>query len=122
MSPEFGSTAVRAIGLGKENAGYRANLYYYNKSAGALEFICADEVSADGTVSLAFTHASDYVIVIDKDGKDGDKKRKRWRRVRTAGNTGREQYCEGCEKPSDRRAAETMVDCCNRHTGDNCER
>ena len=45
------------------------------KSAGALEFICADEVSADGTVSLAFTHASDYVIVIDKDGKDGDKKK-----------------------------------------------
>ncbi len=72
---EFGFTAVLSIGLGKENAGYRANLYYYNKSAGALEFICADEVSADGTVSLAFTHASDYVIVIDKDGKDGDKKK-----------------------------------------------
>ncbi len=72
---EFGFTAVLSIGLGKENAGYRASLYYYNKSAGALEFICADEVSADGTVSLAFTHASDYVIVIDKDGKDGDKKK-----------------------------------------------
>ena len=62
---EFGFTAALSINLGKENAGYTASLYYYNESTGELEFICADEVSADGTVSLAFTHASDYVIAID---------------------------------------------------------
>ena len=67
---EFGFTAVLSIGLGKENAGYTASLYYYNESTGELEFICADEVSTDGTVSLAFTHASDYVIVLDDDGQE----------------------------------------------------
>ena len=63
---EFGFTAVLSIGLGKENAGYTASLYYYNESTGKLEFICADTVAEDGTVSLAFTHASDYVIAIDE--------------------------------------------------------
>ena len=62
---EFGFTAVLSIGLGKENAGYTASLYYYNESSGELEFICADTVAEDGNVSLAFTHASDYVIAID---------------------------------------------------------
>ncbi|NBI92643.1 hypothetical protein D3Z45_19220 [Lachnospiraceae bacterium] len=62
---EFGFTAVLSIGLGRENAGYTASLYYYNESTGELEFICSDEVAEDGTVSLAFTHASDYVIAID---------------------------------------------------------
>lgn len=67
---EFGFTAVLSIGLGKENAGYTASLYYYNESTGELEFICSDEVAEDGTVSLAFTHASDYVIAIDGDGEE----------------------------------------------------
>jgi len=67
---DFGFTAVLSIGLGKENAGYTASLYYYNESAGELEFICSDEVAKDGTVSLAFTHASDYVIAIDGEGEE----------------------------------------------------
>lgn len=68
---EFGFTAVLSIGLGKENAGYTASLYYYNESTGGLEFICSDEVAADGTVSLTFTHASDYVIAIDREEESG---------------------------------------------------
>lgn len=67
---EFGFTAVLSIGLGRENEGYTASLYYYNESTGELEFICADTVAEDGTVSLAFTHASDYVIVIDGDEEE----------------------------------------------------
>ena len=67
---EFGFTAVLSIGLGKENAGYTASLYYYNESAGELEFICSDEVAENGTVSLAFTHASDYVIAINGGGEE----------------------------------------------------
>ena len=67
---EFGFTAVLSIGLGRENAGYTASLYCYNESTGELEFICSDEVAEDGTVSLAFTHASDYVIAIDGDGEE----------------------------------------------------
>ncbi len=67
---EFGFTAVLSINLGKENAGYTASLYYYNESTGELEFICADEAEEDGTASLAFTHASDYVIAIAEDGEE----------------------------------------------------
>ena len=63
---EFGFTAVLSVNLGKENTGYTASLYYYNQNTGELEFVCADEVAEDGTVSFAFTHASDYVIVIDR--------------------------------------------------------
>ncbi|MBO5386987.1 MAG: hypothetical protein J6A59_02435, partial [Lachnospiraceae bacterium] len=46
-------------------AGYYANLFYYNPQAKALEYICSDVIAADGTAKLAFTHASDYIIVID---------------------------------------------------------
>ena len=67
---EFGFTAVLSINLGKENAGYTASLYYYNKSTGELEFICANEVAEDGTVLLTFTHASDYVIALEGDGEE----------------------------------------------------
>ena len=67
---EFGFTAVLSINIGKENVGYMASLYYYNESTEELEFICSDEVAQDGTVSLAFTHASDYVIAIDGDGEE----------------------------------------------------
>lgn len=61
---KFGFTAVLFINLGKQNAGLAASLYYYNQSTGKLEFTCADEIAEDGTASLAFTHASDYVVVI----------------------------------------------------------
>lgn len=67
---EFGLTAVLSMNLGRENGGYTASLYYYNEGTGKLEFICADEVAQDGTVSLAFTHASDYVIAIDGDKEE----------------------------------------------------
>ena len=67
---EFGFTAVLSIELGQENAGYTASLYYYNESTGELAFVCADTVAQDGTVSLAFTHASDYVIAIDAEAKE----------------------------------------------------
>ncbi len=68
---EFGFTAVLSINFGKENAGYTASLYYYNESTGELEFICKDQIAEDGTVSLAFTHASDYVIMIGIEAMDG---------------------------------------------------
>ncbi|MCM1224280.1 MAG: chitobiase/beta-hexosaminidase C-terminal domain-containing protein, partial [Lachnospiraceae bacterium] len=67
---EFGFTAVLSINIGEENAGLTASLYYYNESTGELEFISSGEVAEDGTVSLAFTHASDYVIVIDGDEEE----------------------------------------------------
>jgi hypothetical protein len=61
---EFGFDAVLSMNVDAKNAGKYANLFYYNPSAGSLEFISADQVAADGNVNLTFKHASDYVVVI----------------------------------------------------------
>ena len=68
---EFGFTAVLSINMNAKNAGLYANLFYYNEKTGEMEFICADEIAADGTAELTFTHASDYAIVIDKEPMEG---------------------------------------------------
>ena len=62
---EFGFTAVLSINMEAGNAGLYVNLFYYNERIGELEFICADEIAADGRAELVFTHASDYAIVVD---------------------------------------------------------
>ncbi len=64
-SGEFGFTAVLTTKLSSANAGYYANLFYYNPTSKELEFVCADVIADDGTAELTFTHASDYLIVID---------------------------------------------------------
>ena len=67
---EFGFTAVLSINMEAANAGLFANLFYYNENTGEMEFICYDEIAADGTADLTFTHASDYAIVIDTEPMD----------------------------------------------------
>ncbi len=62
---EFGFRADLTLNLGSENSGDTANLYYYD-SSGKLVFRNAGQIGADGTTSLSFSHASDYVVVIDK--------------------------------------------------------
>ena len=47
-----------------ENAGYYANLYYYNPDSNKLELVCAGQIDKTGNVDLTFTHASDYTIVL----------------------------------------------------------
>lgn len=69
---EFGFTAVLSLNLKAENAGCFANLYYYNVAKNAMEFICTDEIAADGTADLTFTHASDYTIVITDESADAE--------------------------------------------------
>ena len=64
-SGEFGFTAVLTTKLSSANAGYYANLFYYNPTSRELEYVCADVIADDGTAELTFTHASDYLIVID---------------------------------------------------------
>ena len=63
---EFGFTAVLTINLDKKNAGLYANLFYFNQQTGELEFICSDEIDAEGNTRLVFTHASDYIVVVDE--------------------------------------------------------
>ena len=62
---EFGFTLTLTAPLGKENAGYWANLYHYDENAKTLNYETSGEIQKDGTASLKMTHASQYAIVID---------------------------------------------------------
>ena len=77
---EFGFTMTLTAPLGKENAGYWANLYHYKVNGGeadredplgddedaeALNFEAAAKIDEDGSVTIPFSHASQYAIVID---------------------------------------------------------
>lgn len=59
----FGFKATLTIGVGTEHAGKYGNLYYHD-SAGKMVFTNAGKINADGDVSLTFSHASDYLLVM----------------------------------------------------------
>ena len=69
-SGEFGYSAVLRINVDSANAGLYANLFYYNEGARRLEFVTDDQIDGNGIAELTFTHASDYVIVIDHASMD----------------------------------------------------
>ena len=69
---DFGFSATLFLNLGKENHGFQAVLYYYNKAAGRLETVGRSEISETGTADFLFTHASDYLVVIEKNGDNGN--------------------------------------------------
>ena len=61
------------MNLGSQHSGSKGNLYYYD-STGKLIFRGAGEIGADGNISLSFSHASEYVVIIDKASlESGDK-------------------------------------------------
>ena len=62
---EFGFQAVLTLNMDQKNAGLYASLYYYNEQTGEMEFICEEEIGEDGSVALTFTHASEYILVVD---------------------------------------------------------
>ena len=61
----FGFTMTLTAPVGAENAGYWANLYHFNEEANTMTFETAAPIGSDGSVSLALSHASQYVLVID---------------------------------------------------------
>ena len=48
-------------------------MFYYLEDTGEMEFICADKIDKAGNARLRFTHASDYIIVVDNKIMDGVK-------------------------------------------------
>ena len=62
---EFGFTLTLSAPLGRDNAGYWANLYWFNEETEELEFQQAVRISDNGTAEFDLDHASDYTIVID---------------------------------------------------------
>ena len=61
----FGFTMTLTAPLGVENAGYWANLYHYDEADEQLTFEAAAKIDEDGSVTIPFSHASQYAIVID---------------------------------------------------------
>lgn len=68
---DFGFEATLKLNLDAANAGLYANLFYYNEQEETLEYMSSGEIGADGSVELAFTHASSYAIILDEEVFDG---------------------------------------------------
>ena len=68
---DFGFQGDLKINVGTQYAGDTISLYYHD-SLGKLVFIDSSLVDANGDVVLSFSHASDYVIVVDKEEKITD--------------------------------------------------
>ena len=62
---EFGFTMTLSAPLGRDNADYWANLYWFNERTEELEFQQAAWIADDGMAEFDLDHASDYAIVID---------------------------------------------------------
>ena len=62
---EFGFVLSLMAPLGAENAGLWANLYHFDGDAGRMDFESASVVDAEGNVSLPFSHASQFAIILD---------------------------------------------------------
>ena len=61
---DFGFKGVLIMPFSTKYNGQYANLYYYNKAKDSLDFVGSSKISG-GKASFVFTHASDYVVVID---------------------------------------------------------
>ena len=62
-SGDFGFKASLTYNIGSEYAGKYGNPYYYD-STGRMIFQNAGAIDADGNISLNFSHASEYAVVI----------------------------------------------------------
>ncbi len=61
----FGFTATLKVNLGRSTAGHDGTLYYYNKEDNKMEYVDSNMIKDNGDISFKFTHASDYVIVVE---------------------------------------------------------
>ena len=66
----FGFQATLTINAGREYAGKYGNLYWYDSNE-RMVFVDAGVIQPNGEISLVFSHASDYVLVMS-DQADGE--------------------------------------------------
>lgn len=62
----FGLNAILTVNVGDKYKGQNASLYYYNDE-GEFELQSKSAIAQNGYVNFDFSHASDYVIVIEED-------------------------------------------------------
>ena len=62
---DFGFNATLKTYIDKQYSGTNSSLYYYDSSK-KLVFIDSNVIDAEGYTSLRFSHASDYVIVVEQ--------------------------------------------------------
>lgn len=67
----FGFDTTLSINVGNEYKGQNASLYYYNDE-GKFELQSKGVIAENGYVNFDFSHASDYVIVIEKSETDNN--------------------------------------------------
>lgn len=60
---DFGFKADLTINVGSQYAGKKGNLYWHD-SSGRMTFVDAGTIDASGNVTLGFSHASNYALVI----------------------------------------------------------
>lgn len=62
---DFGFKAGLTINVGSQYHGQYGNLFYYDRD-GKIVFINSGMIDENGNVTLTFSHASDYVVVMNK--------------------------------------------------------
>ena len=64
---ELGLKATLKVQYDPSYADEYANLFYYNPTTKALEFVCVTTIGEKGVAEFNFTHASEYVLVVGED-------------------------------------------------------
>lgn len=64
---ELGLKATLKVQYDPSYADEYANLFYYNPTTKALEFVCVTTIGENGVAEFNFTHASEYVLVVGED-------------------------------------------------------
>ena len=63
----FGFKAGLTLPIGAENAGKMATLFWHDVANGTMIPQGKNVVNANGNVTFAFTHASDYIVILSED-------------------------------------------------------
>ena len=103
---DFGFKASLTVKMGEEYAGKYGNLFYHD-STGKMTFIDAGTIRPDGMVTLGFSHASDYVVVMSNEKMSQASVPSELRPTGNKGNSDAGSGNNGSNSASSRKSAKT---------------
>ena len=103
---DFGFKASLTVKMGEEYAGKYGNLFYHD-STGKMTFIDAGTIRPDGMVTLGFSHASDYVVVMSNEKMSQASVPAELRPTGNKGNSDAGSGNNGSNSASSRKSAKT---------------